>query len=963
MKYPYFHTRKKHHNIALTFLTLIFCTFFYNSFANEGKYPIQNFSPSEYKAGIQNIDFAQNRDMRLFIANNLGVLTFNGKDWEVHAYQSGKKQRSLAFDEEVNRLYIGSQGDFGYFDEKWKYVSLYDLIPNAARDFDEVWDVFISKSKVYFCTFQHLYIYDGENIKIVNKEGGFDRSFLVQGKVLTQDHHGHLYEVSENGLIDINISAPKDQIIAGIIPIQSGYLIIYKSGKVGQSSTLLANPSHEQIEEALIGAYVNHVLPLSDNRIAICTQTAGLFFYDLQTSEIEHLTTRDGLQSNACLRAFQDFNGNLWLGLQNGISLLQINSPMRIMNKEIDLQGSGYEVFNREEGNYYSTSNGFYFLSKSAERAEFIPGTEGPAYGFQELAGNLYGGHNNGLYLLKGLTATRIANTDGMWIVKPLQVNEGFAIGGTYSGLHLFKFNANKLLESIGPIDGFNESSRFFEEDDQGRILVGQYYKGLFQLNLSEDLKSVKVDKLAEGDLKIQEKIILAKVDDQLLLATNEGIFKIDPVSHKIIKAPIFYGLIGDQPVHLIKQDRQKNIHIIAENTVGFFKQISPNNYVFVPSALYQFRYQLNNDLLNTSINLDEGVAYAANEGFLHYNPNLEERLGFKNPLVVDKLYNVNQASNIYDLNPFEMRPMEGEKIEINQKAKILQFHVESFQFHNENDQSFRYKLEGFEKEYGEWTNSTMKEYTNLKEGNYSFIAQSKNYLGEITTSLPLQIYVKPPFYRSNIAKLIYALLALLFLYYLYRLPKRKFEEKEKILKDEIKGELQAKDEKLDKIKEEKESEVLQLKEEKMQNEVRHLNNLLAASTMNLVVKNDFIEKIKGELKTLRNEDENEGTKKSLKKIEKEIDLNLRIQEDWKQFELHFDQVHGDFLGRLRTEFAELSPNEQRLCAFLRLNLSTKEIAKLMIISSRGVEIARYRLRKKLGLQKGQNLSKFLLEY
>lgn len=74
-------------------------------------------------------------------------------------------------------------------------------------------------------------------------------------------------------------------------------------------------------------------------------------------------------------------------------------------------------------------------------------------------------------------------------------------------------------------------------------------------------------------------------------------------------------------------------------------------------------------------------------------------------------------------------------------------------------------------------------------------------------------------------------------------------------------------------------------------------------------------------------------------------------------------KVHGDFLGRLRTEFAELSPNEQRLCAFLRLNLSTKEIAKLMIISSRGVEIARYRLRKKLGLQKGQNLTKFLLEY
>ena len=103
-----------------------------------GKYPIQNFTPSDYKAGIQNIDFAQNRDTRLFVANNLGVLSYNGHDWENHAYKTGKKQRSLAFDENTNRLYSGSQGEFGYFDGDWNYVSLSEKIPAASRDFDEV---------------------------------------------------------------------------------------------------------------------------------------------------------------------------------------------------------------------------------------------------------------------------------------------------------------------------------------------------------------------------------------------------------------------------------------------------------------------------------------------------------------------------------------------------------------------------------------------------------------------------------------------------------------------------------------------------------------------------------------------------------------------------------------------------------------------------------------------------------
>ena len=163
------------------------------------------------------------------------------------------------------------------------------------------------------------------------------------------------------------------------------------------------------------------------------------------------------------------------------------------------------------------------------------------------------------------------------------------------------------------------------------------------------------------------------------------------------------------------------------------------------------------------------------------------------------------------------------------------------------------------------------------------------------------------------------------------------------------------------KIQQLKERELSQLKEEKLQNELHHLNNLLAASTMNLVVKNEFIETIKQDLKEVKEKGKNTETRQTLEKIVKKIDSTLRIQEDWEQFEYHFNQVHGDFLTHLRNQFTDLSPNEQKLCVFLRLNLNTKDIANLMGISLRGVEIARYRLRKKLNLQKGENLSKFIL--
>ncbi|MEL6943746.1 MAG: two component regulator three y domain-containing protein, partial [Bacteroidota bacterium] len=174
---------------------------------------------------------------------------------------------------------------------------------------------------------------------------------------------------------------------------------------------------------------------------------------------------------------------------------------------------------------------------------------------------------------------------------------------------------------------------------------------------------------------------------------------------------------------------------------------------------------------------------------------------------------------------------------------------------------------------------------------------------------------------------------------------------------------LSEKEQELIAIEREKEQALRALKEEKMLGELQLVKKQLAASVMNMVAKNEFIETIKEELNNVKEKGKSADMRKSLERIVKDIDSTLRLQEDWEQFQYHFEQVHGDFLSRMTTQFNDLSPNDQKLCAFLRLNLNTKDIANLMGISLRGVEVARYRLRKKLDLQKGQNLAKFILEY
>jgi DNA-binding CsgD family transcriptional regulator len=174
---------------------------------------------------------------------------------------------------------------------------------------------------------------------------------------------------------------------------------------------------------------------------------------------------------------------------------------------------------------------------------------------------------------------------------------------------------------------------------------------------------------------------------------------------------------------------------------------------------------------------------------------------------------------------------------------------------------------------------------------------------------------------------------------------------------------LSEKDNQLSEITEKSQSEISKLKNEKLEAELRHKNSELASSTMNLIQKNEFITGIKGKITTVIKKERNQEVKSILQRITKDIEKNLSNEKDWEHFEYHFDRVHGDFLKRIQGEFKSLTAQEIKLASYLRLNLSTKEIAQLLNISVRGVEISRYRLRKKLNLPREVNLQKFILDY
>ena len=181
-------------------------------------------------------------------------------------------------------------------------------------------------------------------------------------------------------------------------------------------------------------------------------------------------------------------------------------------------------------------------------------------------------------------------------------------------------------------------------------------------------------------------------------------------------------------------------------------------------------------------------------------------------------------------------------------------------------------------------------------------------------------------------------------------------------LKERQAVELQQKEDEFKQEAKKSEAEIIRLRNEKLMSEIDHKNRELASATMHLVQKGEMLNKIKQELNKLLPSAFPEN-REQVKKLIRTIVADARLDDNWEKFEHHYDQVHEDFLKRIREKYPSLTPKDQKLCAYLRMNLSTKEIAPLMNISVRGVEISRYRLRKKLGLQSDTNLVEFLINF
>lgn len=939
---------------------------------NLGMPPIWNFSKKQYHAGTQNWDATQDNNGVLYWANNEGLLQYDGSHWNCFPVANKTVVRAVAFDG-GSRIYVGAQGEFGYFHQsanaKLTYHSLVDLLPENQRGFEDVWDIAFYEGSVFFRTNYKVFQFDQKEIKIQQVSGSLTAMFTTPQGFFIQQNLQELFFFEDGGFkkrLEVKeLTSP----ITGAIPWigDTTLLTTLKNGifyRVNNQIGLWKTAADVLFREKRIYTATG----LSNGQIAIGTSLDGLIIIDRHRRIFRHLTKKNGLRNNNILSTFADHGGNLWLGLDNGIDCIVLDAPFSTIIPDGELEGTGYAVTIFQNDIFLGVSNGVYrtpwlpfYDPQKAPFFKKVKSTDGQVWALNTFGNELIMGHHEGIFRLNGGGNSQLSAEPGAWTF--VQLSDDYLLGGTYNGLILFrKSGINWVFDQ--KIKGLEESCRFMVKDEDGAVWISHPYRGLYRVEWQPEYKAVSKVSFynTQNGLPSTLNNGVFPIAGKAVFTTEKGIMRFNHQKTSFVLDEDFNRvLLGSGIVRYLKEDLKGNIWYVSDKEVGILlvndlgvkkniqKKIFPELYQKLVSG-FQFIYPVD----------ESNVFFGAEQGFIHFNaetPSIRDTVlhlvlshitasGSQDSILLDNCFAIENSSTGQSNWPVLEAGMNN-----------LRFSFSATDYKDPVFLEYRVKLLGLDQEWSEWSPEYLRNFTNLNPGKYTFQVQARNKDGLQSRVVQYVFRISPPWYASTVAFFCYTLGIIgLFASFILR-QRSKFEHEKEQLTERH---LQITAEQQREVEQSK-AALTAIQNDKLENEIRFKNKELAAATMHLVQKGEVLLTVKENLDQILEQSTNPTVKKEIQQLLNLLNFDAKLDEDWEQFAFHFDQVHVDFLKRLREHYPQLSINDYRLCAYLRMNLTTKEIAPLLNISVRGVEASRYRLRRKLELSNDVNLTDLIL--
>ncbi|KXX70510.1 hypothetical protein [Flammeovirga sp. SJP92] len=862
---------------------------------------VTSYDRINYGAGRQNWDIAKDKNDIIYIANNQGLLVNINDTWELIPTENNDVIITLKVEDDI--IWSGGNIEFGYYYKNDNGTLKYKRC--GAVNGGQIWNIETTKELVYFRTEEQVIVYDKKTEKEirVRTKGGFSSLKKWNNTIWATDNENHLGHIIENQFIAVD-SLTENQKVRTLFTHKNELYILYTNGSIHSFNGGIFQKVIDLPEE-IYKEGIFCIKSYNSENLLIGTISSGLFIYSLNKKKIiQHISSKDGLKDNTILTVFNDENGDIWCGLDYGVSKIELQREI----KTIFNSGATYKILNVTRNNILLATNKGLYQSKNNEPFQIIPNSQGQVWNIKKLNNILYVCHDKGLFQLKNNQLIPLYTAVGVMDISMIETNYFLS---TYSGLYLSKIQKGKLnIEEHLKHPG---SPKLYH-DQEHKCIWAKTNNGIlhqYQYNSNHAFSVLQHPSVQR---------IFPQNNGELLFLVDGKVTSFNQGQFEAIKIPSFNNLIDHQMTALQIIDKGLTYAYISNEKLHMRINIVNGNFYDYSNLFKSLQNQFLKD--HEFISFYEGELQIATErGVKTFDPNSKYRsIDLPEP-VISKVI----VSDKMNVSQKLMYPFIDKIIKLKKNENNIKFIFGVAKDKNDIVE-YRTKLIPFDDQWSDWGITNEREYTLLSGGHYDYVVEAKiNNSAPIVTSLPIEI--QKTWYQTFWVTL--PLIFALFLLYVIVMNAWKIMNQKAAVK-------QKKQQKIDLDK-----KTLEIKNEQLIKYAEELSR-----------KNDFLRQLSDGLSIIKHK----NAKLWIDRIDDEMN------NDKKNFIFYklFSELHHDFIVLLNEKYPQLTSHDHRLIALIRFNLNNNEIANIMNITNRSVIMNRYRLRKKMGLDKEVDLDKFI---
>ena len=787
----------------ISLLLTLLCFLHLPTFAQESSFLIKqrgtpfikNYNSKDYNADAFNYGVTQDSRGVLFFANASGILEYDGVNWKLLKLPNQSRAYSVAYDQQQNRVYVGGVGDFGYLScdqfGNSNFISLKPYIPKIHRNFKHVWQTLVTSYQgTIFFTTSAIYLFKQGKIQVLQPSGKepFHTTFFVEDNLyvrewgigLQKSQDGHLTLVPGGEAFAqerIYAMLPFDEKRLLIVTRTQG-LFLYDGKQFIPWQTEL---SPQYLEEAVV--YFSKAL--GNKHFAISTARKGVIILDKQGKVVQKIDEATGLISPYIINLFSDNKGNIWVAKTRGLGQVLLNSPFSFYQRSLNLSSSIISSTIIDNKAYLGTlQNGILSIPwkykpnyQDINNITMLNRQINNIYDIYIQKNDILAAYNAGIWAYNPQTkqSYTIAKDRHPWKFITVQKKPTVLLAGARDGL-LKIIRKGDRWQAIS-VKGNRESIPYLAEQKTGQLLISNDNGILSQITLNTSLDSVVYQQTYDTlqGLPSHQGNRVFQLKDQIVIATQKGIYRYQEAQDRFIPHPDFAKVVGNTPVRFAKGDAKGNVWLWIgqpnDLNLVFLKKQDDHSYELVKTPFQKLKNTFTE--LGAHINPidDKNVIFSTPEGAAHYDPSI--KINYDRPYLclVRKVETITEGDSLMFGGNFldslgHITHLQPEKniLKLPYTLNDLRFSFAATYYEDSDRLQYSYKLKGFEASWSSWSANTQKEYTNLREGTYTFQVRGKNIYDKVSTVATYTFTVLPPWYRTWWAYTFYILGGLGFL-------------------------------------------------------------------------------------------------------------------------------------------------------------------------------------------------------